>query len=84
MACGTPVIASRAPGIVDVMPEEHDDLMYEPGDVGELSGKILTLLEDREKGHAIGKSLRSIAEERFDWSTISARFVDVYKRELDV
>ncbi|MBN2027614.1 MAG: glycosyltransferase family 4 protein [Actinobacteria bacterium] len=84
MACGTPVVASRAPGIIDVIPEEHDDLLIEPGDVHALAAKIISLLQDDEGRGAIGRSLRSAAEDSFDWSTVSARFIDVYERELDV
>jgi len=84
MACGTPVVASRAPGIIDVIPEEHDDLLTEPGDDRALAAKILALLQDNERREAIGRSLRLAAEDRFDWSTVSARFIDLYERELDV
>jgi glycosyltransferase involved in cell wall biosynthesis len=45
-ACGTPVIASRVPGLRDAVRDGETGLLYTFGDVPELAGKIIQLLKD--------------------------------------
>jgi glycosyltransferase involved in cell wall biosynthesis len=51
MACGVPIVASRA----GAMPWVLDDagLFCEPGDAGDLAEKVLRVLEDAELGQAL-------------------------------
>ncbi len=84
MACGTPVVASRAPGIVDVIPPEHHGLLHAPGDARGLADNIIALLRDRERRLGIGRSLRATAEKGYGWEAVAARFVQVYERVLHV
>ncbi len=83
MACGTPVLASRSPGIVDVMPAEHGGLMFEPGNARELAAKAIALLGDQVERRTIGESLRRTAEREYDWKSISLRFLDIYRKVMD-
>jgi glycosyltransferase involved in cell wall biosynthesis len=43
MAAGIPVIASKAPGIVDVVTDNHTGLLYPTGDVAALAAAIVRL-----------------------------------------
>ena len=84
MACGTPVVASNAPGITDVMPPENRDLLVEPGDVEGLSKRILELLADESRRERLGKTMRKRAETEFDWKIIAMRFLSLYKEIVHV
>jgi len=46
-ACGTPVIASRVPGLRDAVRDGETGLLYGFGETADLAGKITRLLRDR-------------------------------------
>ncbi len=46
MALGVPVIASRHGGVVDIIDEGQDGLLFRPGDAEDLADRILCLLEN--------------------------------------
>lgn len=69
-ACGTPVIANRAPGLCDSVRDGETGLLYDFGSVDSLVEKMHTLIEDRELYAALAANCRSWAE-KFTWQRAS-------------
>ncbi|MCJ7489861.1 MAG: glycosyltransferase, partial [Thermoplasmata archaeon] len=72
-ACGTAVVAARTPGLRDSVKEGVSGFLYEYGDVDDLAGKLLAILQDsavRQRLEAGGLEWA----DRFDWDTAAADF----------
>jgi glycosyltransferase involved in cell wall biosynthesis len=82
MACGTPVVASRLPGVRSVVSDGQDGLLARPGDPGDLAAKIQTLLEDPARRRAMGAQGRAKVEARYAWPAILPRLAAVYEEVL--
>ena len=82
MACGTPVVASRLPGVRTVVSEGVDGLLAEPGDPANLAVQIRTILAEPARATDMGAAGRRKVEERFDWSHIAARLEALYAETL--
>lgn len=81
MAAGLPVVASRVPGYVDVLPESCGRLVP-PGDPRTLAEALAALLADPSRRRALGSAGRREAE-RYDWSVVGAAVLDVYREVLE-
>jgi glycosyltransferase involved in cell wall biosynthesis len=72
-ACGTAVVAARTPGLRDSVKEGVSGFLYEYGDVDDLAGKLLAILQD----HAVRQRLEGGGLEwadQFNWDTAAAEF----------
>lgn len=78
MACGTPVIASRAPGITDVIEDGRNGILVER-DREELLSALSRVLRDHGLRSALGSQGRRDAIERFGWESVVDRFVELYE-----
>ncbi|KAI0512197.1 hypothetical protein KFK09_012835 [Dendrobium nobile] len=69
MSSGIPVVAARAGGITDIIPDEQSgkiSFVFTPGDVEDCIGKIEYLLSNKEFMEAMGKAARQEME-KYDW-----------------
>ncbi|KAA8519004.1 hypothetical protein F0562_016222 [Nyssa sinensis] len=69
MSSGLPVVAARAGGIPDIIPEDQEGktgYLYNPGDVDDCLRKLEPLLHDCQLREAIGKAARQEME-KYDW-----------------
>jgi len=82
MACGKPVIASDLPGVRSVVSDGEDGLLVRPGDVNDLVEKMQILLGDAHHRHEMGTRGRKKVEEKYVWSKITPRLVQIYKDVL--
>lgn len=96
MACEAPVVATATGGIPEVVDdgvtgllvpfEPTADASRDPTDPGQFAAdiaeRINTLLADPVRATAMGQAGRRRAVEHFDWTTIAAQTVDVYRRLL--
>lgn len=76
MACGTPVVASDLPGVGQVARE--GGLVARPGDAGELREQIQRALDPGMLPS--GRSLADKIHERYAWSAVTERLLDVYSQ----
>lgn len=80
-ACRTTVVGSDVPGLRDAIRDGATGLLYEYGNVEDLSGKIVRLLED-------GAARRKLAEEAyqwsltFDWGRVAELTVGILEKEI--
>ncbi|KAJ0984082.1 hypothetical protein J5N97_002438 [Dioscorea zingiberensis] len=69
MASGVPVVAARAGGIPDIIPEDQEgktSLLYTPGDLDDCVHKLEHLLSSKEFRESMGKAAREEME-KYDW-----------------
>lgn len=79
MACGAPVIASRTPALMETTGGAA--LLFDPGKVGELTQKILELLDD-VNGENTRRTLSAAGERRvaeFSWERTAQETLQVYE-----
>ncbi len=81
MACETPVIATDAGGIPEVLGDTGIGInQRNPGEIAENTVK---LLENPEKAKEIGKKGRKRAKEKFEWDKITEKTEETYKDFLE-
>ena len=84
MACGTPLVVSRAGAIPEVVGENGRCAeLVTPGDVEELAHALAELLDDPERRQQMGEAGRRRALERFSWHAVAEATAAVYQRAID-
>jgi glycosyltransferase involved in cell wall biosynthesis len=83
MACGTPLIASRAGAIPEVVgPDGYCADLVTPGDVGELTTALAALLDDPDRRAQMGVNGRKRVDELFSWRAVAAQVAEVYEQTI--
>ena len=84
MACGTPLVVSRAGAIPEVVGEDGvcADLVT-PGDVEELAHALAALLDDPERRERMGAAGRQRALEKFSWRAVAEATAAAYARAVE-
>ncbi len=77
MAAGVPAVGARAGGIPDVIDDGVNGLLFTPGDLGDLTEKLRTLLYDAGERHRLGARARADME-RHGWRAATQAVVDYY------
>lgn len=79
MACGTPVVASRVGGILDIIDDGVDGRFFTPGDAAELA-RVLTELLDAPgaREEMAEKGVAKVAR-KFAWPVVVSQIVDIYR-----
>lgn len=75
---GRPVVASRVGGVPYMVGDEVNGILYDWGNVDQLSAAISKLLDDRSLADRIGAAGRATAWERYRWSSVAARIEHIY------
>jgi phosphatidylinositol alpha-mannosyltransferase len=75
--CATPVVASDIEGYREVANAENG-LLVPPGDPDALAAALIELLSDEPRRVQLGTAARTLAEERYAWSRIAGRLVEIY------
>ncbi|MFT4300015.1 MAG: glycosyltransferase family 4 protein [Aeromicrobium sp.] len=81
LACGTPVVASRAGAIPEVVGDAAR--LVTPGDVGELTTALSELLSDPAERERLGRAGRERAEERYSWISVARATVESYASAIE-
>jgi glycosyltransferase involved in cell wall biosynthesis len=66
MASGRPVVSTRVGGIPEIVDEDVNGLIVEPGDIAALASAIERILADDKLGQRLGQAARMKAEAQFD------------------
>ncbi|XP_015088483.1 sulfoquinovosyl transferase SQD2 [Solanum pennellii] len=69
MSSGLPVVAARAGGVPDIIPDDQQGkigYLFTPGDLDDCMSKLVPLLRDTELRETMGKAAR-IEMEKYDW-----------------
>ena len=84
MACGTPLVVSRAGAIPEVVgPDGLCADLVTPGDVGELVHALDALLDDPERRERMGRAGRERALAEFSWRAVAEATVTAYQLAID-
>jgi glycosyltransferase involved in cell wall biosynthesis len=81
MAAGRPVVATRVNGSPEAVREGVTGHLAEPGDVDGLAERVVALLADPDRRHAMGEAARAAAP-AFDIDAMVRRYEAVYVRVL--
>lgn len=82
MACGLPVIASRLPGVRELVRDSEAGLLVEPGSASSLAAAIESLLNDPAKARALGQKGASLAKDKYQWNKIGQELLAIYSKIL--
>ncbi|QBI52920.1 glycosyltransferase family 4 protein [Streptomonospora litoralis] len=84
MACGTPLVASRAGAIPEVVgPDGEAARLTEPGDPEELAAAIGGLLADADARTAMSTAAWNRVQERFTWRAVAEATARRYTHAID-
>lgn len=79
LACGTPVVASRLPGVRTLVDEGRTGYLVEPGNVEDLAAKIGRCIQESA---TLGLNAQAFVRARYGWPTIARQLLDLYQRLL--
>lgn len=82
LACGVPVVASNAGGIMEVLREGETGFGCDVGDVDTMGERAIELLRDGDRLAAMKRAARADVVERFRIDKIVPRYEDLYWRTL--
>jgi glycosyltransferase involved in cell wall biosynthesis len=81
MASGTPVIAADAMALPHLVRPGRNGWLYRPGDIGELTARLTTLLGDPALRRRMGAASRELVAEHAIGATLD-RFEGVYREAI--
>jgi glycosyltransferase involved in cell wall biosynthesis len=82
MACGKPVIVSRAGGAAELFADGHDAVGVALGDVDGLAAAVRRLAADPDLRRRLGDAARKTATQRFDRGRFGPQVLDAYHQFL--
>jgi glycosyltransferase involved in cell wall biosynthesis len=82
MSCGTPVIATRAGALPEIVGDDAAGVLVPPGDPQALAAAIKRLLADKPLRQRMGQAARKRIEDYFSWQAAARKTVEVYRELL--
>ncbi len=82
MACGKPVIASKIGGIPETLDYGNSGILFRPGDIEDLSEKIKSLYNNKEKARIIGENARLFCRNNFSMEILQPKYLAFYQSIL--
>lgn len=82
MACGTPVVAFRTAGLLDIVEHERTGYLAQPYRVEDLAKGIVWVLEDEKRRTILANQSRKRAENKFDMRLQAQRYAELYRELL--
>jgi glycosyltransferase involved in cell wall biosynthesis len=80
MACGLPVIGTKASGLDELVRDGVNGYLVDINDKGALAERLARLIENPFERRRMGKESRKIAEQEFAWEHITRQYIEIYKR----
>jgi glycosyltransferase involved in cell wall biosynthesis len=78
MACGKPVVASRAGGLAEVVHDDTTGLLIRPGDIESLEQALRRYALDETLRALHGRQARQACEKRFDIRDTAKRYLALF------
>lgn len=84
MSCGTPLVATRAGAIPEVVGEDESAaVLVPPRDAGALAQALLRVLQDPALAARLGAGGRARAGERYSWAAVAVATVERYRAAVE-
>ena len=83
-SCGTPVVAFRTGGPVDIVEDRVTGALADPFDSASLAESIRWVLEDTQRRRQLAAAARQRAETLFNPRRIAGLYTEVYKQALSI
>jgi glycosyltransferase involved in cell wall biosynthesis len=83
-ACGTPVVAFRTGGLVDVIDDRVTGALAEPFDPASLAAAIAWVLEDPKRRRQLGAAARQRAERLWNPERVAGLYAEVYRQAVSM
>jgi glycosyltransferase involved in cell wall biosynthesis len=80
MACGLPVVATRASGLQELVREGVNGYLVEINNPAALAERMAALITNPYERRRMGKESRKLAEREFAWEYIAEQYVAIYRR----
>ena len=80
MACGLPIVASRAGGVPFMVEHEQTAMLFEPGNIGDLAHQMSRLLDEPNLASRMSTHVQEEARRRFHPDSIAAQTLAVYRQ----
>ena len=79
LACGTPVVASRLPGVRTLVDDGRTGFLVDPGDPIDLAARLAQCLREHD---ALAPNAVAFARARYGWEAIASQLLALYQRLL--
>ncbi len=79
LACGTPVVASRLPGVRTLVDNGRTGYLVDPGNIDELADRIDRCIRE---GAVLGPNAHAFVRARYSWPIIAQELLALYQRVL--
>ncbi|HNY90360.1 MAG TPA: glycosyltransferase family 4 protein [bacterium] len=80
MAVGRPVVSTRCDGVLDIVEEERNGLLFNPAEPGDLTRQVERLIVDEELRLRLGRGGLETVAARFNRAAMLNRLYAVYER----
>jgi glycosyltransferase involved in cell wall biosynthesis len=77
LACGTPVVASRLPGVRTLVDDGRTGFLVDPGDALDLAAKLARALRERQ---TLSPNAVAFVRARYSWEVIAGQLLALYQR----
>jgi glycosyltransferase involved in cell wall biosynthesis len=84
MSHGLPIVCSRIGGLPEIVEEDVNGLLYEPGNVAELTARIQALWKDAVLSEELGYAGRQKLREKYDAEKLVDRIIRIYEKAIGV
>jgi glycosyltransferase involved in cell wall biosynthesis len=82
MALGCPLVAARVGGIPEIVRDDVNGLLHQPGDSADLGRKLVYLLNNPARATELGQQAFADCQRSYYPEVITARLVDFYRRVI--
>ena len=83
MAAGKPVVATNVGGAAEGIVENETGFLVASNDDKALAGRLVELLNDRDKAERMGSKARQVADEKFSPAARKDRTLKLYRDQLE-
>ena len=77
LATGTPVVASRVGGIIDIVTEGKNGYLVPAKSSRLLYEKLKLIIDDKDLLKKLSKSSRQEAKKKFSWDVVSEKYIKI-------